>query len=112
MVQKGSSEMQGRINAMFKRDCVFGWIFVVWLWLTYAFVYFATTSLSEHASHGGVNIALIISGLLVLVYNTASIGAMVKHYGEDKDFIYTVDLRHLDVLREAKKKKYAEEAGR
>ncbi len=48
----------------------------------------------------------------MLVYNTASIGAMVKHYGEDKDFIYTVDLRHLDLLREAKQKKYADQAGR
>ncbi len=54
MAKTDSTDMKRRIDAMFKRDCLFGWIFVVSLWLTYGFVYFATTSLSEHATHGGV----------------------------------------------------------
>jgi hypothetical protein len=35
-----------------------------------------------------------------LIFNTASIAAMVKHYEEDKEFIYGLDIKHLD---EAKK---------
>jgi hypothetical protein len=30
---------------------------------------------------------------------------MVRHYSHDKDFIYTVDLRHLDAYRASKKNK-------
>jgi hypothetical protein len=87
---------------MFVWDCIFGWVFVVWLWLTYGFVFFMTTTQTGFAG-GGVRIALIIGGLMVCIYNTGSIAAMVRHYGHDKDFIYTVDLRHLDAYRAARK---------
>jgi hypothetical protein len=99
-----SVEFKKRINKMFMGDCIFGWVFVVWLWLTYAFVYYMTESQSEFAT-GGVRIALIIGGLLVCIYNTGSISAMVRHYSHDKDFIYTVDLRHLDAYRDTKRTK-------
>lgn len=111
MAKQADATFKARIDAMFHRDCVFGWVFVVWLWTTYLFVYFAITSVSEAAGSGGVQVALIIGGLMVCIYNTASIGAMVKHYAEDRDFIYSVDLRHLDLLREAKAKKYQQQAG-
>jgi hypothetical protein len=97
-----STEFKRRINKMFAWDCVFGWVFVLWLWLTYAFVFFMTVSQSDFAS-GGVRIALIVGGFLVCIYNTGSISAMVRHYSHDKDFIYTVDLRHLDAYRASKK---------
>ena len=42
---------------------------------------------------------LMIGGAAVLVFNTASMGAMVKHYKEDKDFIYGLDIKHLDEMR-------------
>src|SRR4029078_3354315 len=32
--------------------------------------------------------------------NTASIRAMVKHYEEDKEFIYSLDIEHLDAMRQ------------
>lgn len=96
-----STEFKQRIQKMFIWDCIFGYGFVVWLWLTYGFVFFMTMSQTEFAS-GAVKIALIIAGLLVCIYNTGSITAMVRHYSHDKDFIYTVDLRHLDAYRKAK----------
>jgi len=97
-----SAEFKRRIQKMFIGDCIFGWVFVVWLWATYAFVFFMTISQTEHAS-GGVRIALIVGGLLVCIYNTGSISAMVRHYSHDKDFIYTVDLRHLDAYRASRR---------
>ena len=96
-----SPEFKKRIHKMFVTDAVWGWAFVAWLWLTYAFVFFITLSQSEHVT-GGVQIALIIGGLLVCIYNTGAIAAMVRHYKQDKDFIYTVDLRHLDQYRSMK----------
>jgi hypothetical protein len=35
----------------------------------------------------------------VLLFNTASILAMVQHYSGDKDHIYGLDLHYLDALR-------------
>lgn len=102
-VQQSDAVFKRRIDAMFGRDRIFGWVFVVWLWITYGFTYFAVTFISEAAAGSGVQTALIIGGVLVIVYNTASIGAMIKHYAEDKEFIYAVDLRHLDRLRAKKK---------
>ena len=99
-----SAEFKKRINKMFMGDCIFGWVFVVWLWLTYGFVFYMTVTQSEFAT-GGIRIALIISGLMVCIYNTGSISAMVRHYSHDKDYIYTVDLRHLDAYRDTKAKR-------
>ena len=46
---------------------------------------------------------LLIGGAAVLLFNTASIGAMVQHYQEDKDFIYGLDIKHLDEMRGRKR---------
>jgi hypothetical protein len=105
MATQEEADFRGRIEAMFGRDRLFGWAFVVGLWVTYVFTFWAIMTTWDAPSQGGVRIALIISGLLVLVYNTISIGAMIKHYAEDLEFIYTVDLRHLDSLKEARKQK-------
>ncbi len=37
----------------------------------------------------------------VLIFNTAAILAMVKHYKEDKDFIYGLDIKNADAFRTA-----------
>ena len=103
MANQAEADFKGRINAMFGRDRLFGWAFVVILWVTYVFTYWAIMVAWDSPSKGEVQIALIISGLAVLVYNTLSIGAMIKHYSEDLEFIYSVDLRHLDALKEARK---------
>lgn len=84
-----------RIDAMFGRDKAWAYGFVILLWLTYAFVFFAVAALN---SDSNVFWALVISGLLVVIYNTASIVAMVRHYAEDKHAIYSIDIRHLDEM--------------
>ena len=50
-------------------------------------------------SRRGLRIILVIAAAAVLIFNTASMGAMVKHYKEDKDFIYGLDIKHLDEMR-------------
>ena len=96
-----SEEFKKRVDKMFRTDVIWGWGFVLWLWATYAFVLIMTLSQSVHA-WGGVLIALLVGGFLVCIYNTGAIAAMVRHYSEDKEFIYTVDLRHLDQYRTMK----------
>jgi hypothetical protein len=39
---------------------------------------------------------------MLLLFNTASVFAMTKHFKEDKEFIYGLDIKHLDDNRAAK----------
>jgi hypothetical protein len=88
-----------RINQMFSRDRRMAQIALLLLWVTLGYVYFAVTS---QTSDLFVRIALTIGAGAVLVFNSASILAMIRHYQEDKDHIYGLDIRHLDENRAAK----------
>ncbi len=92
-----------RIDAMYRNDTIWGYGFVVGLWMAYLYVFFAIGMVNTDNS---ITIALFIGGAMVLVYNTASMIAMVRHYGEDKEFIYSIDIRHLDEMRERKQAQY------
>jgi hypothetical protein len=48
---------------------------------------------------GGVRLIVAVAAAAVLIFNTASIYAMVTHYAEDKDFIYGLDIKNLDAMR-------------
>lgn len=91
-----SETMSARIEAMFRKDKLWALGFVVLLWLSYGFVFLAINSINADSS---IRLALIIGGALVVLYNTASITAMIKHYVEDKENIYSIDIRHLDEMR-------------
>jgi hypothetical protein len=89
-------DLRSRIDSMFGRDKMMAWIFVVLLWITIGFVYFA---IDQFITDGALRAVVALGALLLLVFNTAAIYAMVKHYGEDKDHIYGLDIRHLDESR-------------
>jgi len=90
------SDLNQRIETMYRRDVIIAWAFVIGLWLAVVFVMLATWQL---APDGTARTILLIGGAAVLVFNTASIGALVKHYKEDKQFIYGLDIKHLDEMR-------------
>jgi hypothetical protein len=88
--------MEARIDAKFANDRLWAITFVVALWLTIAFVMLAVRGFI----HDPMIEAVCWAGALALVlFNTASIVAMIKHYSEDKAHIYGVDIRHLDAGR-------------
>lgn len=89
-------DLKERIETMYRRDVLVAWAFVIGLWFTLIFVTIATWNL---APEGPWRTVLMIGGAFVLVFNTAAIGAMVKHYKEDKTFIYGLDIKHLDEMR-------------
>jgi len=95
-----NNNMSARIDAMFKQDKVWALGFVVLLWLCYAYVFFDVGTINTDAS---IKIALMIGGGLVLLYNTASIIAMIRHYAHDKKDIYSIDILHLDEMKKAKR---------
>jgi hypothetical protein len=85
-----------RIEKVYRGDVLGAWTFVLVLWMTFGFVAWAAWDL---APNDNVRWLLLGVGALVLLFNTAAIGAMVKHYKEDKAFIYGLDLKNLDAMR-------------
>ncbi len=88
--------LRSRIDAMLSRDRAMAWIFVVLLWIIIGFVYFAIDPFITDAT---LRVVLIIGALLILIFNTASMLAMIKHYQADRDHIYGLDIKHLDENR-------------
>lgn len=88
--------MSARMEQMFSRDRVTALVLVVLLWLCIAFVYMAV---DHFVTDRGIQVALAISASALLVFNTASIVAMIRHFRDDRDHIYGLDIRHLDENR-------------
>ena len=93
--------MKIRIEKMYRGDVIFALAFVFALWCAVIFVYY---SISAQLSGGALSTVLLVSGALVLLFNTAAIIAMVRQYSHEKDFIYGLDIRHLDEMRAAQGK--------
>jgi hypothetical protein len=94
------SDLDQRIEAMHKRDVAVAWAFVVGLWISIIFVAIVTWNL---APSGALRTLLLIAGAVILVFNTAAIMAMLRHYREDRDFMYGLDIKFLDAARAARR---------
>jgi hypothetical protein len=81
---------------MHRRDVLVAWAFVVGLWLAVIFVAVATWDLAPNSS---ARTLLLIGGAIVLLFNTAAILAMLRHYREDRDFMYGLDIKFSDEAR-------------
>lgn len=92
--------MDPRVESMFSTDRLWAYGAVLVLWLTYLFVLWQVL---PNAGEDNVLLALAVSGGLVLLFNTASIVAMINHYSHDKDHIYGLDLHYLDAMNKSKK---------
>ena len=88
-----------RIEAMHKRDVLVAWAFVLALWLVIVLAAYATWTI---APNGTVRLLLLVGGATILLFNTAANLAMLKHYREDRDFMYGLDIRFLDAARARK----------
>ena len=93
------SDLNARIAVMHKRDVLVAWAFVIGLLFANIFVAMATWSL---APSGPARVMLLIGGAVILILNTAAIMAMLRHYREDRDFMYGLDIKFLDAARAQK----------
>ena len=91
-----ANDLESRIDAMYSRDRIFAWGFVIALWAAVLFVLLAVQS---YITDSSIMIACWIAAAVLLLFNTASIAAMVRHYGHDKTHIYGTDIKHLDAGR-------------
>lgn len=91
-----AESMQARIDAMFRRDKLWAFGFVVVLWAVLAFVFFSINPLIPDNT---MRVVIAVAAVILGLFNTASILAMISHYSHDKNFIYELDIRHLDEAR-------------
>jgi hypothetical protein len=87
--------LRDRVDRMFRGDSRAAITLVVMLWLTIFFVILAVRSYMPP----GVELVCWIAAAFLLLYNTASIVAMLRHYSEDKAHIYPIDIHHQDAGR-------------
>ncbi len=90
------SDLNQRIEAMYQGDKRGAWLLVILLWIVILFVLFMSW---PYIPDAGVKIIVLIAAAAVLIFNTASITAMLSHYAEDKEFIYGLDIQHLDAAK-------------
>lgn len=97
--EKRMSDLNQRIEAMYQGDRRGAWLFVLALWVTIIFVLVMSW---PYIPDTGVRVVVLIAAVLLLIFNTASVGAMLRHYAEDKKFIYSLDIKHLDEMRKGR----------
>jgi hypothetical protein len=93
------ADLDKRIDAMYQRDRLGASLLVIALWLATLSVLFLAW---PFVPDDRIRIVLAIGALAVLVFNTASIAAMLNHYKTDKQFIYGLDISTLDALKARK----------
>lgn len=94
------NDLDARIEAMYRRDVLGARLLVLVLW---AVILFVLVFAWPHIPNTGVRVIVACAAGAVLIFNTASVQAMVRNYKTDKHFIYALDIRNLDAMREAKK---------
>jgi uncharacterized protein YhhL (DUF1145 family) len=90
------SDMQQRIEALYRSDVRGSIVLIVCLWAAVLFVLVMTW---PYIPDQGIKVVVTVAAAAVLVFNTAAILAMVSHYKEDKEFIYGLDIKHADATR-------------
>lgn len=88
--------LDDRIESMYRSDVRAAWLLVFFLWVTVLFVLAMSW---PYIPDQNVRILSAVAAAAVLIFNTASIAAMVRHYAEDKTFIYGLDIKHLDAAQ-------------
>lgn len=95
-----SQSTDSRVDRMFSGDRLAAILALVVLWATYAFVFLEIVPLA-----GGYQVLYVLAAGagLVLLFNTASIVAMISHYSEDRQNIYGLDLHYLDLMKKTRR---------
>jgi hypothetical protein len=90
------ADIQSRIDSTYRSDVIGSVTLVALLWVAILFVLIMTWPVIPDAS---IRMVVLVAAAAVLVFNTAAIIAMIRHYREDKTFIYTLDIENYDAHR-------------
>lgn len=90
------SELDDRIEAMYRGDKRAAWVLIIALWVALLSVLLLSW---PHIPDATVRMVCAVGAAAVLIFNTASMIAMLNHYAEDKKFIYELDILGLDEMK-------------
>lgn len=93
------SDLDQRIEDMYRKDVRGAWLLLALLWIVVVFILYMSWSLIPDST---VRIVSLLSAIVLLIFNTASVMAMVSHYAEDKLFIYGLDIKTADANKQAR----------
>lgn len=94
-----SSQEDPRVDRMFGSDRLAALAALTALWAVLLFVFFQVLPIVTDRT----TIYVLGTGVaLVLLFNTASILAMLSHYSEDRKVIYGLDIHYLDEMKKSK----------
>ena len=89
-----------QMESLHKRDLAMAIAFVVGLLVVLPFLIIVLWSVMPDA---GTKVLLVVAVVVLLIYNVASMLALVRNYRRDKNFIYRRDVAHLRELRVARR---------
>lgn len=89
-------DLQSRIQRMYQQDCWMAWLDIICIWCAVGFVLISMLQIVQDSQ---IRLALAIGSISLLIFNTASVKAMTRHYADDKDYIYGIDIKHLDAAK-------------
>ena len=90
------SDLDQRIEAMYRGDKRAAWVLIIALWAALLSVLFLAW---PHIPDATVRMVCALGAAAVLIFNTASMIAMLNHYADDKKFIYELDILGLDEMK-------------
>ncbi len=85
-----------RIEKMYKADVRNAWILIAVLW---AVILFVLTMTWPFIPVTGIKVVVAFGAAGILIFNTAAVLAMIRHYAEDKELIYSMDIKFLDMQK-------------
>ena len=91
------ADLNQRIEALYQSDKRNAYILIALLWIVVLFIIIMSW---PYIPNSAVRIVSLIGAAAVLILNTAAILAMLKHYAEDKNFIYGSDIKLLDAVKD------------
>lgn len=88
--------LDSRIAVLARRDRILAITFTVLMWLVLAFLFVTASAVAPHPSIVAV---LAVATLLLGLFNTASVLALLRCYAESRELIYRPDVLRLDLMR-------------
>jgi hypothetical protein len=88
--------LESRIAVLARRDRVLAITFTLLMWLVLAFLFVTASAVAPHPS---IIAVLAVATLLLGLFNTASVLALLRCYAESRELIYRPDVLRLELMR-------------
>lgn len=88
--------LESRIDALARRDRVLAVTFTLLMWVVLVFTFVAASMVAPAPA---ITVALAVAMLLLGVFNTASVIALLRRYASNRDLIYRSDVLIQDQLQ-------------